>query len=79
MYEIKACVGISEVGQLLDLKYDIKFYRSDPHELILLQNSGNQLHFLDQSSMIYRAGRPICSKVLKIMFWEVPPADWLTL
>ena len=27
----------------------------------------------------YRAGRPICRKVLKIMFWEVPPADWLIL
>ena len=27
----------------------------------------------------YRAGRPICPKVLKIMFWEVPPADWLIL
>ena len=27
----------------------------------------------------YRAGRPICHKVLKIMFWEVPPADWLIL
>ena len=27
----------------------------------------------------YRAGRPICRKVLKIMFWEVPPADWLLL
>ena len=26
-----------------------------------------------------RAGRPICRKVLKIMFWEVPPADWLIL
>ena len=23
--------------------------------------------------------RPICRKVLKIMFWEVPPADWLIL
>ena len=30
---------------------------------------------------LYRAGRPtpICCKVLKIMFWEVPPADWLIL
>ena len=27
----------------------------------------------------YRAGRPLCRKVLKIMFWEVPPADWLIL
>ena len=27
----------------------------------------------------YRVGRPICRKVLKIMFWEVPPADWLIL
>ena len=25
----------------------------------------------------YRAGRPICRKVLKIMLWEVPLADWL--
>ena len=24
---------------------------------------------------MYRAGRPICRKVLKIMFWEVPLAD----
>ena len=28
---------------------------------------------------VYRAGRPICRKVLKIMFWEVPPADRLIL
>ena len=28
---------------------------------------------------LYIAGRPICSKVLKIMFWEVPSADWLIL
>ena len=28
---------------------------------------------------VYRAGHPICHKVLKIMFWEVPPADWLIL
>ena len=28
---------------------------------------------------IYRVGRPICRKVLKIMFWDVPPADWLLL
>ena len=27
----------------------------------------------------YRAERPICRKVLKIMIWEVPPADWLIL
>ena len=27
----------------------------------------------------YRAGRPICRKVLKITFWEVPLADWLIL
>ena len=27
----------------------------------------------------YRAGRPICPKVLKILFWEVPAADWLIL
>ena len=27
----------------------------------------------------YRAGRPICRKVLKIMPWEVLPADWLIL
>ena len=26
-----------------------------------------------------RAGHPICRKVLKIMFWEIPPADWLVL
>ena len=25
----------------------------------------------------YRAGRPICRKVLKIIFWEVPSANWL--
>ena len=28
---------------------------------------------------LYRAGRPICRKVLNIMFWEVPLADWLIL
>ena len=28
---------------------------------------------------LFRAGRPICRKVLKIMFGEVPPADWLIL
>ena len=27
----------------------------------------------------YRAERPNCRKVLKIMFWEVPLADWLIL
>ena len=27
----------------------------------------------------YRVGRPICRRVLKIMFWEVHPADWLIL
>ena len=27
----------------------------------------------------YRVGRPICRKVFKIMFWEVPLADWLLL
>ena len=27
----------------------------------------------------YRAGHPICRKVLKIMLWEVPLADWLIL
>ena len=27
----------------------------------------------------YRAGHPICRKVLKLMFWDVPPADWLIL
>ena len=30
-------------------------------------------------NMFYRAGRPICRKVLKIMFWEVPPTDLLIL
>ena len=28
---------------------------------------------------VYRAGRPICGKLLKIMFREVPPADCLIL
>ena len=32
-----------------------------------------------QISVMYRAGRLICRKVLKIMFWDVPPADWLIL
>ena len=27
----------------------------------------------------YRAGLSIGRKVLKTMFWEVPPADWLLL
>ena len=31
------------------------------------------------STLMYRAGCPICRKVLKIMFLEVPPADWLIL
>ena len=31
------------------------------------------------SFVLYIAGRPICRKVLKIMFREVPPADWLIL
>ena len=26
-----------------------------------------------------RAGHPVGRKVLKVMFWEVPPADWLIL
>ena len=30
-------------------------------------------------NFFYRAGRSICRKALKIMFWEVPPADWLIL
>ena len=36
-----------------------------------------QFRFSPQS--VYRAGRPIHRKFLKIMFWEVPPADWLIL
>ena len=31
------------------------------------------------TTQMCRAGHPICRKVLKIMFWEVPPADWLIL
>ena len=27
----------------------------------------------------YRVGCPICRKVLQIMFWKLPPADWLKL
>ena len=30
-------------------------------------------------AVFYRVGLPICRKVLKIMFWEVPKADWLIL
>ena len=33
----------------------------------------------EATSDLYRVGHPICRKVLKIMFWEVPPADWLIL
>ena len=25
----------------------------------------------------YRAFFPVCREVLKMMFWEIPPADWL--
>ena len=28
---------------------------------------------------LYRAGLSVGRKVLKTMFWEVPPADWLIL
>ena len=45
--------------------------------------SGTPIFFqfsdLRRFPLLYRAGRPICRKVLKIMFWEVPPADWLIL
>ena len=27
-------------------------------------------------SLVYRVGLSICRKVLQIMFWEVPPAEW---
>ena len=30
-------------------------------------------------TVLYRAGRSICREVLKILFWEVPPADRLIL
>ena len=39
------------------------------------QNSAYWIVFL----LMYRAGRPICRKVLKIMCWEFPPANWLIL
>ena len=29
-----------------------------------------------QSELLYRVGLSICRKVLQIMFWEVPPAEW---
>ena len=35
------------------------------------------LSFQNVENVHYRVGRPICHKVLKIMFWEVPLADWL--
>ena len=38
---------------------------------------GRNSHF--DVNIIYRAGHPICRKVLKKMFREVPPADWLIL
>ena len=28
---------------------------------------------------MYRVGMSICRKVLQIMIWEVPPAEWLIL
>ena len=36
--------------------------------------TNNELYFI-----IPRSGRPICRKVLNIMFWKVPLADWLIL
>ena len=35
--------------------------------------------FLTSWPPIYRAFLPVCHKVLKIMFLEIPPADWLIL
>ena len=32
-----------------------------------------------QVAIISTERRPICRKVLKIVFWKVPPADWLIL
>ena len=29
--------------------------------------------------LTYRAFFPVCHKVLKMLFWEIPPADWPTL
>ena len=34
---------------------------------------------LPMFNLIYRAGHPVSRKVSKIMFWEVPLADWLIL
>ena len=54
--------------------------------LHLLAEHDQLLHEQGEQKMIdllhvyqYKAGRPICRRVLKIMFWEVPPADWLIL
>ena len=44
----------------------------------MARNKGQSFEGTAQVCM-YRVGRPICRKVLKIMFWEVPPADWLIL
>ena len=29
--------------------------------------------------VVYRAFFTVCRKVLKMLFWEIPPADWPTL
>ena len=34
---------------------------------------------LEPLSIFYRAFFPVCRKVLKMLFWEIPPADWPTL
>ena len=50
---------------------------SKPGELP--KSKSTQPRFASRWVTLYRAGHPICRKVLKIMFWEVPWADWLIL
>ena len=60
--------GRHEVGETAPLRH-----RHLPHKTIHLCRAYREV------KNYYRAGRPICRKVLKIMFWEVPPADRLIL
>ena len=53
----------------------------EPTNMLDMQASlaGYCRHFHTFQNELYRAGSPICLKVLKIIFWEVPAADWLIL
>ena len=53
-------------------------YRSSDTDSVFTAPGKNKRQTL-HLHCFYRVGRPICRKVLKKMFWEVPPADWLIL